>query len=178
MNSLDAIRRGLAHIAVSRSGQLQTVLTGTLVLLLFHSPGPWYLKIPLLVGGMIGLLVPPLAKNLYFWFVVASFQVIGLYQRWDTSDNHKYLIAYWCLTLSIAFALPESQNRAEYLRKTSRWLIALCMLFACAWKIGSSSYLDGSFFHWTMLTDGRFEWVTEQLGGLTRDQMAANHDAV
>lgn len=178
MNTLSAIRRGIALISVSRDGQLQTVLTGTLLLLLFHHPSPWYLKVPMLVAGLVGLLAPPIAKNLYFWFIIASFQIMGVYQAWDRADNHKYLIAYWFLTLSITFALDRPADRSEYLRRTSRWLIALCMLFACGWKLCSSSYLDGSFFHWTMLTDGRFEWVTEALGGLTREQMAANHDAV
>jgi hypothetical protein len=57
-------------------------------------------------------------------------------------------------------------------------LIGLCFLFAALWKGISGDFLDGSFFHYTFLTDPRFRGVTEAVGGVPPAVFRENERAI
>ena len=52
------------------------------------------------------------------------------------------------------------------------------MLFATVWKLLSVTYLDGTFFEYTLLLDGRFQYLTSMFGGLTDSQIAKNSASI
>ena len=88
------------------------------------------------------------------------------------SDNHIYLLAYWCLAIGLALAGP---GPAATLAASSRWLLGAAFAMAVVWKaLLSVDYIDGRFFRVTLLTDERFADASLVFGGLTPDQMAQN----
>ena len=95
---------------------------------------------------------------------------------WPLSDNHIYLLAYWCLAIGLASAAPLP---AAALARNSRLLIGLAFAFAVIWKaVLAPDFLDGRFFRVTLLTDPRFEDAAVLIGGLSRDQVRANREAL
>ena len=91
---------------------------------------------------------------------------------WPLSDNHIYLLAYWCLAIGLALS---SAAPAATLSASSRWLLGAAFAMAVLWKaVLSPDYIDGRFFRVTLLTDERFADASLVFGGLSRDQMAAN----
>ncbi len=57
-----------------------------------------------------------------------------------------------------------------------RVLIGLTFLFATGWKIIGGEFLDGSFFHFALLTDETIEKHVLVLGGLTPDDLSYNRE--
>src|SRR5688572_20109082 len=145
----------------------------TVVLLLTSAPDQWYLRGPLVAAFALGVVYRRWLAAPQYWYVVATLLGTTVYLNWESADNHKYLFVYWCLALCSAHALPREQQAAG-LALSSRWLIGLCMLLAAAWKLASPDYLDGSFFHFTLLGDERFAHFTAQAAGLPLDQLAEN----
>ena len=91
---------------------------------------------------------------------------------WPLSDNHLYLLAYWCLAIGLALSGPVP---AATLATSSRWLLGAAFGLAVVWKaVLSPDYVDGRFFRVTLLTDERFADASLVFGGLSRDQMALN----
>ena len=91
---------------------------------------------------------------------------------WPLSDNHIYLLAYWCLALGLALSGPAP---AATLATSSRWILGASFAMAVLWKaVLSPDYVDGRFFRVTLLTDERFADASLVFGGLSRDQMAQN----
>lgn len=146
----------------------------TIFLLLLSPLSVWYLRTPLVILGVLAVTYRPLLKKPSFWYIVATVWGTAVYLNWPTADNHKYLIGYWCLTLCCTCSLPKDCQE-EGIRLTSRWLIALCMAFATFWKLYSSDYLDGSFFHHSLLVDERFSLFTRLVGDLASDKLADNN---
>src|SRR5262245_34221040 len=124
----------------------------TVVLLLTAAPPQWYLVGPLVALFALGVVYRRWLARPAFWYIVATLLGTTVYLNWESSDNHKYLFVYWCLALTSALSLPREQQ-AEALAQSSRWLIGLCMLLAVVWKLSMSDYRDGTFFHYTLLTD-------------------------
>ena len=91
---------------------------------------------------------------------------------WPLSDNHIYLLAYWCLAIGLALSGPAP---AATLSTSSRWLLGAAFALAVLWKaVLSPDYVDGRFFRVTLLTDERFADASLVFGGLSREQMAVN----
>src|SRR4051794_17337696 len=105
------------------------------------------------------------------WIVVAALVAARVIVVWPLSDNHIYLLAYWCLAIGLALAGAGS---AATLWSSSRWLIGASFAMAVLWKaVLSPDYTDGRFFRVTLLTDERFATAALVWGGLWRDQRAA-----
>ena len=149
--------------------------TMTLVLLFFYVDGFWYLKIPVVVIAVAGVLYRPLLTTSNYWFAIAVFSAASAYQNWYTIDNHKYLMLYWCIALSVAAA--SSDPRAT-LRFNAKWLIALAFSFATVWKLMSKDFLDASFFYNNLLTEDRFQTLAKWIGGVPTTAFAATADAL
>lgn len=149
----------------------------TLILLLLHTPGFWYVQSPVAVLSICGLIYRPVRRSPKFWLIVTAFLAVGLILNWFSMDNHKYLEAYWTLALCGVCSLPESE-REQTLARNGRWLLALCMSFAVFWKLNSASYLSSSFFEFTLLTDGRFEHFASWFGQVPRHELIHNRETV
>ena len=72
------------------------------------------------------------------------------------ADNHKFLLAYWCLAMFTATLTPDPRRS---LIIAARWMIALTFLLATFWKIASPDYMDGRFFSHALVVDQRFQTV-------------------
>lgn len=147
----------------------------TILLLLIYPTHFWYVVLPIRILCIGGLLYPAWQKNYRFWLIIASIVLVGDLYNWFSIDNHKYLLAYWCL--AICFSLRSSDIR-EALRINARLLIGLCFLFATIWKIFSPDFLNGTAFHYFLLSDGRFANVVDLIGGLSKQILRENRLAI
>ena len=155
--------------------RLELASSLTLILLLLHSPGFWYVRSPLVVLAICGLVNRRVKASATFWMFVTAFLGATLYLNWFTADNHKFLEVYWCLALCCVFSVPESE-RLEVLETNGRLLIGLCMLFSVFWKIHSSTFLNGAFFEFALLTDDRFENLAAWCGHVPRFDLIHNRE--
>ena len=105
------------------------------------------------------------------WLLLAVLVAARIVVVWPLSDNHIYLLCYWCLAISLALS---SQTPAATLATSGRWMLGAAFAMAVLWKVMSPDYLDGRFFRVTLLTDERFADASLVLGGLPRSQMAEN----
>ena len=144
----------------------------TLLLLIVYAHDYWYLRVPMIILCSAGLLTPFLYRKSSFWFLLTAFLAFAVSYNWFVVDNHKYLMAYWCLALCMSLTAPHP---AKALAINARLLIGLCFLFAVIWKgLLSSDFVDGSFFHFTLLTDGRFHRFASFFGGVTDEVRLKN----
>jgi hypothetical protein len=147
----------------------------TLLVLLTHAPEVWYLQTPLVVLITLALMFEPWRQAPQLWFLISLCLGTTLYLNWESCDNHKYVITYWCLTLCAAFtAAPTRQT--DVIQHSSRWLIGLCMLWATLWKIATPEYRDGTFFTYELLSDERFAHFTALFGGTSLATLAENRE--
>jgi hypothetical protein len=106
------------------------------------------------------------------WVLIALCVTARIVLVWPLSDNHIYLLAYWCLAIGLALSAPRP---APTLAMSSRWLLGAAFAMAVLWKaVLSPDYVDGRFFRVTLLTDERFGDASLVFGALSRDQMAEN----
>lgn len=135
-----------------------------LVALLLAPVGDRWLR-PLLVGlAALGLLAPGALRSTGLWLALAALAGLRVVLDWPMSDNHAYLLAYWCLAAALA---TGSSDRGRALAWNGRWLIGLTFAFATLWKVAlSPDFLDGRFFRVTLLDDDRMEAFTRLAGGL------------
>lgn len=155
---------GRELLAMDRSDLALRLL---LVALLFAPVGDRWLRPPILALAALALLAPAALRSGALWLALAGLTALRVVLDWPMSDNHAYLLAYWCLAAALATASPE---RGGALAWNGRWLIGLTFAFATLWKVAlSPDFLDGRFFRVTLLDDGRMEEFTRLLGGLDED---------
>ncbi len=151
-------------------------LSMTLVVLMLYSSSYWYVRKPINIVCLAAILHPPLRRSKNFWLILTAIVVTSNILNWHRVDNHQYLITYWCLAICCSLLMA---NPARALALNARWLIGLAFLFATLWKvIFSADYLDGTFFHHTLLLDRRFEGVAALFGGLADEVFLQNHQAL
>jgi len=160
---------------VERQDPLALVGPLTLILLLLY-PGALAETRALLQGGAIaGLLYPPLRRVPAFWIGLAAGMGLYCVLTWHDADNHKYLIAYWCLAVGLSCAADDP---SEALRVNARLLIGLCFLLAVVWKLRTPDFLTGEYYQHAMLTDERISRVARLLTGVDAGTINANREAV
>jgi hypothetical protein len=164
-----------AYRPIAEMDLLDLVPRMTILLLLLYAGNDWYLLVPirLLCGGAI--LLPSLGQRSGFWFLVTGVVALGNGVNWYSIDNHKFLMTYWCLALACAFASPKPRPAIAL---NARLLIGLSFAFALLWKLISPDFLNGSFLHYTLLTDSRFAAFAALVGGESRAILAQNRQHV
>ena len=172
--ALDTLRRRLS-VVFSFDSRFELVAGMTLVLLLLKMDNFWYLQMGLVAICSAAIFHRPLVYKENFWLGILVFLIVTFYHQWYALDNHKYLIAFWCLALACACMSPD---RDKTLALSARWLIGLCFAFAAGWKLITPEYTSGSFFHHLLLTDARFDDVAEWLGGVSRDGLIENRQSM
>jgi hypothetical protein len=142
----------------------------TLLDLLLRPVGDWRVRPFVLILAAGGLLAPGLLRKPGLWLALAFLAGLRIVLDWPLSDNHAYLLSYWCLAVFLALLAEDPQ---ACLALNGRLLIGCVFAFAVLWKLAlSPDYLDGTFFRVTLLTDPRFEGFARLVGGLTPDRLA------
>jgi hypothetical protein len=153
-------------------GVADSVLTLTAIILLLRPLDVWWVAAFVLPAACLSLLSRTVRRAPLTWLLVALFVGARIVVLWPLSDNHIYLLAYWCLAIGLALS---STAPAATLSASSRWLLGGAFGMAILWKaVLSPDYVDGRFFRVTLLTDQRFADAALVFGGLSRDQMAQN----
>jgi hypothetical protein len=161
---------GLARWVGEQGGDLPLRLT--LLLLLLVPVGGWELRPFELLLAAAGLLSAAVARSPWTWLVLTACAGWNLVCDWPMSDNHAYLLAYWCLAVWLSRLVPEP---AAALATSARLLVGLAFAFATLWKLVlSPDYLDGTFFRVWLLVDDRFESLARLVGGLSAADLAAS----
>lgn len=155
---------------------LDLVVRLTLLILLLRPGRDWRVAPALLLAAGSALVWPRLQRQPALWGALALLTAARIWIDWPLSDNHAYLLAYWCLALGLALATAEP---ARALAPTARLLLGL--VFACAvlWKLAlSRDYADGTFFAVTLLEDPRFGGFTRLVAGLGPDLLERAREAL
>jgi hypothetical protein len=162
----------LLRPAPDADGVSDSVLTLTAIILLLRPLDVWWLAPFVLATACLSLALRSVRRAPLTWILVATLVAARVVVVWPLSDNHIYLLAYWCLAIGLALSSAAS---AATLSGSSRWLLGASFAMAVLWKaVLSPDYTDGRFFRVTLLTDDRFADAALVFGGLSRDQMAAN----
>jgi hypothetical protein len=143
----------------------------TCLLLVSYAESLWFIRIPALALGVVGIVYRPLTRRATYWLVASALLIAGYWVIWYTIDNHKYLTAYWCLALALSLLTSRPLRAAAV---NARLLIGLCFLLATVWKLTSLEFVDGTFFHFSLITDPRFRTFTDVIGGVGADLTTAN----
>jgi len=147
------------------------VLRLTVLLLLLHGSSSIILDVPLRVLCGLMLISPPLLTNQQIWVIICGIVWWVNATDWLWIDNHKFLISYWCLVCAIGVS---GKNPDRVLAWNSGILISLTFLFATGWKIFAGEYWDGTFLHYTFLTDSRVGAFATFVGGLDPGVLSQN----
>jgi len=163
----------------SPNGAAAPIILGmqlTLLDLLLQPVGPWWLRWAILLLAAAGLIARGAITHPGLWLALGALTSIRVVADWPLSDNHAYLLSYWCLACGLAALSPR---RDFYLARNARWLIGLSFALATLWKLAlSADYGSGLFFRVTLLTDPRFENFARLAGGLSLEQFNALRDHV
>jgi hypothetical protein len=145
------------------------VLRLTAVILLLRPLDVWWVTALVLAGAALALVFAAVRRSPVTWLSMSLLIGARIVEVWPTSDNHIYLLAYWCMAIGLALA---TRAPALSLTASSRWLIGAAFTFAVLWKgVLSPDYLDGRFFRVTLLTDNRFADAVILFGDITADQI-------
>jgi len=145
-------------------------LAGRLLLLalLLHPVGDGRVRPALLALCALGLLAPPALRSGWLWLGLGCLAAARVLLDWPMSDNHGYLLAYWCLAFAVS---ARSRDRGATLARNARLLLGLTFAFATLWKVGlSADFLDGRFFRVSLVVDGRLDAFGRLAGGLDEAQ--------
>jgi hypothetical protein len=164
----------LLRPAPDEDGVPDSVLTLTAIILLLRPLDVWWVAPLVLAAACLSLAVRSIRRRPVTWLLVAVLVAVRIVVVWPLSDNHVYLLGYWCLAIGLALS---STAPAATLAASSRWLLGAAFTMAVLWKaVLSPDYVDGRFFRVTLLTDDRFADASLLFGGLSREQMASNRE--
>jgi hypothetical protein len=145
------------------------VLQLTALILLLRPLDVWWVTGFVAIGAGLSLLFAPVRRSPMTWLALSVLVAARIVAVWPLSDNHIYLLAYWCLAIGLALAMPAP---TVTLAASSRGLLAAAFALAVLWKgVLAPDYLDGRFFRVTLLTDDRFADAVMLFGGLTANQI-------
>ncbi len=152
---------------------LEWVLQWTLLLLILFVDTPWDTRLAVVSWCLCGFVYRPWRFNAWYWWGLAGVLFGFNFFHWAFSDNHRHLMAYWCLAIGCSLKLSQP---IQALALNARLLIGLLFLFATLWKASSATYMDGSMFHFLLLADTRFPEVSSAFG-LTSAMWNSNLEA-
>ncbi len=147
---------------ISEMDSAELAIRLTLLYLLLKPVEVWFLHSPMLVLVAAALLSPGLGRSPLVWLLLTLLHAGQVLWTWDWIDNHQYLIVYWCLAICLSLRTDDS---TRVLAINGRLLIAAPFAFALVWKLFlTSEFAGGQLFRELMLTDPRFQRMTEIFG--------------
>jgi hypothetical protein len=160
----------------SEAAYFEAALRLTAIALLLRPIGSWLVRPAILAAAVLVLIFPRLLRSPLMWGALAVLTVIRIAEDWPLADNHIYLLGYWLLAVALSLRASDTLGTLAF---TSRWLVGLTFAFAVLWKaVLSPDFVDGRFFRVTLLTDPRFGAVAQLIGGLSREELDANRQAL
>ena len=144
---------------------LETTCFLTLVTLIVSFAESLYIAVPVTALTLFAVVYRAVLTSPRYWFVVAVLVNVWNVLHWYGTDNHRYLIGYWCVAIFAALIAGQP----DALRTSARLLVGLTFAFALLWKIVSPDYLDARFMHFSLLTDPRFQGVAATFGDLDHE---------
>jgi hypothetical protein len=160
--------------SVAELSPIDLALRLTLLDLLLRPIGDFALRPFILSLAAAGLLLPGWGRGRSLWLLLSALTALRVILDWPLADNHAYLLAYWCLAVFLSLSVADTERT---LALNGRMLIGLTFAFAALWKVVlSPDYLDGTFFHVTLLDDPRFEGFARIAGAATPEQLKAWRD--
>ena len=145
-----------------------------LVGLLFQPVGNPWLRPPAMALAALGLLSPSALASTWLWAALTALATLRLALVWPVSDNHAFLLAYWCLAALLA---TLAAKRDAILAWNARALIAGAFAFATLWKaVLAPDFADGRFFTVALVDDARFESFTLLATGIDADTLYTLRD--
>jgi hypothetical protein len=153
---------------------VELILRLTAVELLLRPMGPWAVRPLILAAAGLAILSPRTLGSSLTWYALTALLTARIIADWPLSDNHIYLLTYWCLALALS---RDATDPARTLAMSARLLIGTAFLMAVLWKaLLSPDYLDGRFFRVTLLTDERFTDTVQLFGQLSTAQLEHNRE--
>ena len=148
---------------IARLDRVDLVLRLTLLDLLLRPVGGPGVRAALLALAAAGFVLPKLLRAPPLWWAITFLVTVRVLLDWPLSDNHAYLLCYWCGAVALALSCDDSD---AFLAHNGRWLIGLAFAFATLWKAAlSPDFLSGVAFRVTLIVDPRFEGLTMLVGG-------------
>jgi hypothetical protein len=168
--------KSIAGAIADRLTDDATPLRLTLLILLLRPPAEGPVRgLTWLVAGL-ALALPPISRRPAVWLTLAGLLLVRLVLDWPLSDNHIYLLTYWCLGVGLCLLLTSP---FAAIASTSRWLVGSVFLCAIIWKgVLAPDFLDARFFRITLITDDRFADLARAVGGLSEAQLDTNRAAL
>lgn len=162
-------------LALRTADPMLLLLRASLLTLLVNSNNdpPVFVAVALLC--LVALPRPGLVRSPWLW--AGLFVAIGARQlaTWHTIDDHIVVTTYWCGALALGLT---ARHPRPVIAASARFLVGALFAFAAGWKLRSGQFLDGTFFRYSLLFDGRFETPARLVGGTTRAALRANVDAL
>jgi hypothetical protein len=137
--------------------------------LLLRPVGVGALRTAVACLALVGIVVPAALRWQALWLALGALCGWRVLADWPLSDNHAYLLAYFCLAVGVA---PFARRPDAALAWNARMLIGLAFLFAVGWKVAAPDFLDGRFFRVTLLADPRLEPTARLAAGVDTDALA------
>lgn len=128
-----------------------------------------------LAGGIAALLLTRSHRRPLFWIAATLFVGSQPALHPFSTDDHIFLLAYWCLALAIA---PFCEDVEAATATSARSLLAAVFVFATLWKLVSPTYLNGSVFHYLLLGDPRLGRMTVLFHRASSAELLANYRAL
>src|SRR5262245_25299350 len=113
------------------AGAADLPLRLTAIILLLRPFDVWWVSGFVLIGAGLSLLFERIRRTPITWVALSALIGARIAAVWPLSDNHIYLLAYWCLAIGLALA---TRAAADTLAASSRWLLAAAFSFAVLWK--------------------------------------------
>lgn len=152
----------------------QVLILSLFVVIYFSYSLPFLLKAPLALILITSLFSFRFLRSPWMWLLVGLVLFAGNISEWYLVDNHRWLFVLWAITISSVYFCIEKEKRIEVLANNAKWLFILVMLFAVLQKAFEPSYVDGSFFAYTLLTDVRFQFLSHNFAGISMENLLEN----
>lgn len=162
-------RLGSLLLDLRETSSFDLSLRLTLLDFLLRPIGDWTVRPFVLLLAGLGLLSSRLLRHPATWLFFTALTGWRVIADWPMSDNHAYLLCYWCLAVFLALAL----NDAGSLQRNARLLVGLAFLFAVTWKVVlAPDFMDGRFFRVSLQLDGRFAPIAQLVGDLSDGELS------
>ncbi len=158
----DFYRRCRSEVCATPALELASLLT--VLLVAFHGFNSWFARLPAQGLIAVGLIFRELLKSWVFWGLLAVLTGSRIAVQWQDVDNHKFILFYWLLCMTLAHAVLDPELKQNIVLFNARFFLVFIMLGAVAQKLSSASYMDASFFEFELLFDSRFRGFVALFG--------------
>jgi hypothetical protein len=170
----------MKQIAILNTDQRHTrrlqVLGATLALCAFHGFSNGFFGAITVAATVIALLFPSFLTSPKFWLPILAAAIPSVVFYWYVIDNHKYLLFYWVIVVSLSSFIKEDSSFLKITGECARLLMLLTMAAAVLQKTISGSYLNGEMFSYLLLTDDRFFFWSKLFSCVTQQELIYNSE--